>query len=144
MGLLSIAKTPAAKVAQDASVLAAVREMAKQEVGAVAITKDDVLVGVFTERDLMLRVVVEGKNPETTPVSEVMTKDVVEADTGLSHGDTLRLMLKKNFRHLPVVDENRKVLGMISLRTLLNHRIDDLTSQLDSMVNYLGADGIGG
>lgn len=144
MGLLSIAKTPAATISEDATVLAASREMAKAEVGAVAVVKDDVLVGIFTERDVMMRVVVAGKNPESTKVAEVMTANVVEADSGLSHGDTLRLMLKKNFRHLPVVDENRKVLGMISLRTLLNHRIDDLTNQLDSMVNYLGADGIGG
>jgi CBS domain-containing protein len=144
MSLLRIASVPAATVLPDSPVLEAVKLMNQQRVGAVAVLENGKLAGIFTERDVMNRVVVEGKDPRTTPISEVMTAEVESASPDMPYGDTLRLMVEHHFRHLPVVDSERKVIGMLSIRHLLQHRVDDLSQQLDSVVNFFSADGPGG
>jgi CBS domain-containing protein len=144
MSLLRIASVPAATVLPDSPVLEAVKLMNQQRVGAVAVLENGKLAGIFTERDVMNRVVLEGKDPRTTPISEVMTAEVESASPDTPYGDTLRLMVEHHFRHLPVVDSERKVIGMLSIRHLLQHRVDDLSQQLDSVVNFFSADGPGG
>jgi CBS domain-containing protein len=144
MSLLVIARKPAVTVPHDAVVLDVVRTMERERIGAVAVVRDDRLLGVFTERDVMIRVVLAGGDARSIPVGEVMTTQVATADDAMPYGDALRMMLDRHFRHLPIVDRDRRVLGMLSLRHLLRHRIDELAQQLDSVVGYLGADGIGG
>ncbi|MFQ5788950.1 MAG: CBS domain-containing protein [Acidobacteriota bacterium] len=144
MGLLRIASVPAATVLPRASVLDAVRVMNEKRVGAVAVAENDKLVGIFTERDLMNRVVLEGRDAKTTPVSEVMTPEPTVAHRGMSYGEALRVMVEHHFRHLPVVDSEARVEGMLSVRHLLQHAVNDLSDQLDSVVNFFTADGPGG
>ena len=144
MGLLKIADGPAATVSPDETVLAAVKVMEKLRVGAVSVAVEGKLRGIFTERDLMRRVVLAEKNPATTPVHEVMTPDCAVAFRETSPGEALRMMVERHFRHLPVVDKDRNVLGMLSIRNLLQQRVEDLGKRLDSLVSYMGADGPGG
>jgi CBS domain-containing protein len=144
MDLLKIASVPAATVPPDATVYDAVRLMNDHRVGAVAVTKDDRLAGIFTERDLMFRVVLEDRDPKSTPVGEVMTPDCVSAMKDMSMGEALSIMTERHFRHLPVVDENNRVLGLLSIRNLLQNRVDKLDQELDSVVSFFTADGIGG
>jgi CBS domain-containing protein len=144
MGLLKIAKSPALMTGPGTTVLDAVRLMMEKKVGAVVIVEDDKLAGVFTERDVMTRIVAAGLDAAKTPVSEVMTRDVVTALRTMTPGAALRALVERHVRHLPVVDEERHVLGMVSLRDLLRLHIDDLSTQLDSVVSYFSADGIGG
>jgi CBS domain-containing protein len=144
MSILKLARVPAASASWEATVLDAARTMHEQKVGAVAVLKDDKLAGVFTERDLMTRVVLAGLDPKTTPVTKVMTADVATVDDKIAVSAALRLMVERHFRHLPVVDEKKKVLGMLSMRHLLRQRVDILNSQLDALQNYVSADGIGG
>jgi CBS domain-containing protein len=144
MDLLKIASVPAATVSPEASVYDAVRLMNDQRVGAVAVTKDGRLAGIFTERDLMFRVVLEDRDPKSTRVADVMTPDCISAMKDMSMGEALSIMTERHFRHLPVVDENNRVLGLLSIRNLLQNRVDKLDQELDSVVSFFTADGIGG
>ncbi|MGH9323300.1 MAG: CBS domain-containing protein [Vicinamibacteria bacterium] len=135
---------PAATVSPEATVFEAVRLMSNERVGAVAITREGTLSGIFTERDLMIRVVLEGKDPRSTPVGDVMTKKCISAKNDMSMGEALQIMTESHFRHLPVVDDENRVLGLLSLRNLLHNRVDKLSQELDSVVAFFTADGGGG
>ena len=107
-------------VPPDQTVTEVVRLMADSEVGAVAVVEGEALVGLFTERDLLNRVVAKGLDPATTSVGEVATKELVTvtADTSIRVcGEKLQDM---NIRHLPVVDGNRP-LGIVSARDFFSH-----------------------
>ena len=105
-------------VPASATVAEAVAVMAEREVGAVLIMNEDGLVsGIFTERDVVVRVVRTGRNPATTPISMVMTRDVTFVTPGTTIEAALSLMYVKRFRHLLVID-GPKVHGLLSLRDL--------------------------
>ena len=144
MGLLNIASTPAAIVTTQSSVTDAVKRMSEKRVGAVAVVDKGELAGIFTERDVMMRVVLEGRDPKTTKMAEVMTEQVETVHEDMSYGEALRLMVERHFRHLPVIGGNGQVLGILSVRNVLQHTVEDLSHQLDSVVNFFSADGPGG
>ena len=105
-------------VPASAMVAEAVAAMTEREVGAVLIMNEDGLVsGIFTERDVVVRVVKTGRDPRTTPVSMVMTRDVTFVTPGTTIEAALSLMYVKRFRHLLVID-GPKVHGLLSLRDL--------------------------
>jgi CBS domain-containing protein len=144
MDLLKVASVPAATVSPESTVIEAVKLMNDQKVGAVAVLENGVLAGIFTERDLMIRVVLEDKDPKRTRVSEVMTEKPICVNQDIHMGEALRIMTEHHFRHLPVVDDNHEVLGLLSIRNLLHLRVDKLSQELDSVVAFFTADGIGG
>jgi CBS domain-containing protein len=127
-----------------ATVLQAVEAMCKDRVGACAVVEAGVLKGVFTERDLMSKVVLKGLSPASVRVADVCTTQVITATTDTREGQALLTMLQKHIRHLAVVDADGKLVGMISLRKVLMHRVDDLELQLESLQAYISADGPGG
>jgi CBS domain-containing protein len=104
------------------SVREVARRMSEQNVGAVAVVDSGKLVGVFSERDIMSRVVAEGLNPEKTSIATVMTRDIVVAQPDEDVDAALQKMHSVGCRHLPVVEDGALV-GMISLRDLLE--VDD-------------------
>ena len=117
-------------------VLEVVRAMVARNIGAVPVLVDDLLVGVFSERDLMKRVVAEGIDPRTTQVAEVMTRDPL---TVSPHEDleTCRTLMKRHgFRHLPVC-ESSKLTGMISMRDILLHDLDAKDEEVRMMRAYI-------
>lgn len=144
MGLLRITRIPLVTVTPGATVLEAVQIMHKEHIGAVAIVENDSLAGIFSERDLMNRVVLERLDPEKTLVREVMTSPVETIRRELTADDALKLMLEKHIRHLPVIDREGKLTGMLSIRSLLHDKVAELTDQLDSLEAYFTADGSGG
>jgi len=114
------------------------KKMSDRNVGAVAVLDSGKLVGLFSERDLMTRVVAPGLNPEKTAVSAVMTRNIVFAEPVDDVESALQKMYRVGCRHLPVVDRGNLV-GMISLRDLL--QIDDETNKekadfLNELVTY--------
>ena len=143
MGLLRIARTPLVTVRPESSGMEAVRTMAEESIGAVAVTDQNRLVGMFSERDLMLRVVSEKLDPERTQVREVMTSPVETIHRNSTADDALKVMLEKHIRHLPITDHG-KLCGMISMRSVLHDKVEELTDQLDSLEAYFTADGFGG
>jgi CBS domain-containing protein len=122
----------------------AVRMMDQESIGAIGVSDGSRLIGIFSERDLMLRVVSEKRDPEMTHIAEVMTFPVEAIDRDSTVDDALKLMLEKHIRHLPIVDRDGRLAGMISMRSLLHEKVEELTDQLDSLEAYFTADGFGG
>ena len=122
----------------------AVRMMHDEHIGAVAVVDNDRLTGIFSERDLMNRVVLVGLDPHDTPVGAVMTSPVITIQRSLTAEDALKLMDEKHIRHLPVIQTDGKLAGMLSVRSLLHEKVQELTDQLDSLEAYFTADGSGG
>lgn len=114
------------------------RRMSERNVGAVAVLDSGRLVGIFSERDIMSRVVAAGLNPDDTAIAKVMTRDIVVGKPSDDIDMALQKMHAVGCRHLPVVDSGNLV-GMISLRDLLE--IDDETLRrkttfLNELVTY--------
>jgi CBS domain-containing protein len=145
MSLLQLCDPEAAVVTVEASVAEAIRTMLKKRVGAVGVVDSAGRVaGIFTERDVLRKLVLSSHNPETTPVRDMMTTPVEMATLETSESEALVTMVERHFRHLPVVDSNGKLLGMLSIRNLLESRIEELTQQLGSLEQYVSNDGPGG
>jgi len=144
MGLLRIARTPMVMVSSDTSVMDAVRTMSEESIGAIVVKEGNRLVGIFSERDLMLRVISQKRDPEQTPIQDVMTSPVETIHRDSTVDDALKVMLEKHIRHLPILDRDGRVSGMISMRSLLHDKVQELTDQLDSLEAYFTADGSGG
>ncbi len=123
-------------VQRDALVIDAVRAMTDQNVGIVAVLDGDRLVGVFSERDVVRRVVDRGLDPRTTPVSDVMTTDLIVAEADEDCQSAMRKMDQANIRHLPVVSGGR-LLSMISIRDLMRLEIQDKGEELRYLHEYL-------
>ncbi|MEA2570054.1 MAG: hypothetical protein QOI24_2055 [Acidobacteriota bacterium] len=114
------------------------RKMSDRNIGAVAILEGGKLVGLFSERDLMTRVVAAGLDPDDTAVSAVMTKNLVVADPIDDVSSAVQKMHSLGCRHLPVVDHGN-LLGMISLRDLMQLDCDasrDRATFLRELVTY--------
>lgn len=110
------------------TVLEAARYMMEHNVGAVPVLRDGELAGIFSERDIMNRVVAVGRTPGTTAVTEVMTANprAVSADESIE--DCLFIMREFGFRHLPIVD-GRELKGLVSLRDVLMHQAAEIERQ---------------
>jgi CBS domain-containing protein len=118
--------------------------MHEEQIGAIAVVDNEQLAGVFSERDLMNRVVLEGRNPDYTSVGDVMTSPVITIPRAFTADEALKLMDEKQIRHLPVINVDGKLVGMLSMRSLLHEKVQELTDQLDSLEAYFTADGFGG
>jgi len=144
MNLLKIASVPPAAVSPSASVLESIEVMAEHAVGAVAVVENDRLCGIFTERDVMLRVVLRQRNPKDTRVGEVMTSPAETITDATHEEDALIHMVERHVRHLPIVNAQGQLAGMLSIRNLLEHRVDELARELHSLDQYISNDGPGG
>lgn len=118
------------------TVAEATRYMAEKNIGAVPVLEGDRLVGIFSERDVIKRVVSKDLDPKTVKVEDVMTRDLVVAATGESYDDCLRKMKQANCRHLPIVSGNQ-LLGVVSLRDLLQIELTEREEKLEFLNNYL-------
>lgn len=98
----------------NSTVEAAVSEMNRQRIGSVVVKDEQRCVGIFTERDVLTRVVAGGRDPKTTPVNEVMTRDFQFISAETSVEDAMQIMTDKRVRHLPILEDGRLV-GMISI-----------------------------
>ena len=129
---------PLFHVPSTASVRDVARTMSERNIGAIAVLDSGKLVGIFSERDVLTRIVAEGRNPDDTRVESVMTKDIIVAAPADDINDALQKMQDCNCRHLPVVHGGRLV-GMISIRDLLQVDDDDNRAQatfLRELVTY--------
>jgi CBS domain-containing protein len=142
--LLKMALKPAVSIERNASVMAAIGVMHERRVGAAVVLQRGRAEGIFTERDLMVKVVLKKLDPEKTPVSVVMTSPVVPIGVDASIADALRVMVDLHVRHLPVIDEGGQVVGMLSMRHLMREQIDRLEQHVGALENYIGTEGIAG
>ena len=144
MFLHQVARVPAVVKSPESSVHEAIEEMAENNVGAVVITDPmGKVVGIFTERDNMLRVTLPNRNPKTTQLREVMSTPVRTASPDVNVNDALARMLRSRHRHLPVVDSRQQVIGVVSIRQLLSARLDEQNSDIEILDAYVTAGGPG-
>jgi CBS domain-containing protein len=117
-------------VESSASVVEAARIMRDEDVGIVPIVEGDRLVGTVTDRDIAIRVVVEGRNPETTTAGEIASRELVTIDPQQDLDEALRLMAKNQVRRLPVVEEDGKLVGVVAQADIAKHASDEQTGDL--------------
>ena len=144
MSLLRMAHVPAPIVEPTVSVLDAVAVMARDRVGAVAVVEEGVLRGIFTERDVMLRVVQPERSPGATLVRDVMTSDVKTLTDDSTPDEVIQVMLVGHLRHVPILGRDGKVVGLLSIRALLEDKVDDLSHEVSALEQYMANDGPGG
>jgi CBS domain-containing protein len=145
MSVLELCDPEMAAISVEANVADAVRLMLDHHVGAVGVVDNEGRVaGIFTERDVLRKLALAGRDPEKTPLRELMTTPVEMATLATGPGEALAIMVERHFRHLPVVDNDGKLLGMLSIRNVLQWRVNSLAQELDSMEQYMTNDGPGG
>jgi CBS domain-containing protein len=133
MNLLHWCDEGPATVTVLATVEDAVRVMMDKDVGAVAVVDEQgVVAGMFTERDVLAKFALSGRAANETPVREMMSPMVEMATSETTPAEAFKVMLERHYRHLPIVDEHGKVLGILSIRNILEARIDDLLADLET------------
>jgi len=110
------------------TVAKAAKLMVKKNVGAVMVVAEKRLVGIFTERDAVFRVIAAGRDPEATTIGEVMTPDPVTVEPTEIFGRVLLAMHEQGFRHMPVV-ENGEPVGIVSSRSALDPEMEEFTAE---------------
>jgi CBS domain-containing protein len=121
---------------ENQTVLEVAQSMVARNIGAVPVLRDGILVGIFSERDLMKRVVAECRDPRTTRLDEVMTEDPLTVEPGETVENCMVLMRRHGFRHLPVC-EGKKLVAVISLRDLLLHDLTEKDHEVRMMRAYI-------
>jgi len=142
--LLKKATRPAVTVEKSVTVEDAVRVMVEHKIGAVVVTDKGKVAGIFSERDLMQRVVLARLDAAKTAVGKVMTADVVSAAEDGDEDDAVTAMVDRHIRHVPVVDKRKHAVGMLSFRDVMKSRVDDLRHEVAALEAYLGYDGVSG
>ena len=120
-------------VEADALVVECVRKMTDKKIGALAVMDGGKLIGIFTERDALNRVLAAGRDPRDTRVVEVMTTDPYCVSPEMTVGAAMELVTKKQFRHLPIV-ENGKVHALLSSRDLTNWLVKNRVGKVQDLV----------
>ena len=142
MSLLEWCDEGPATVSLLATVEDAVRTMTDKQVGAVAVIDENgIVAGMFTERDVLAKFALSGRDAKTTPVRDLMSPIVEMATEQTTPSEALQVMLERHYRHMPIVDEHGKVLGICSIRNILEARVDDLLAQLDQTAQSAGTHG---
>lgn len=125
----------------DKALSEAICEMAAKNYGACLVTKNEKLVGIFTERDLLKRVCSDGMDLKKTKLSDVMTTDLKTAKKDDLVADCLRRMSQGRFRHMPVVDDKGEVLGMLSQGDFVAFTMSDIAHRLSTVAKAGVSDG---
>lgn len=131
-----IENRPLFAVEKDGTVQSAAEYMARNNIGAVPVMEGTRVVGIFSERDVINRVVAKSLDPKTTLVQHVMTTNLVVAESDETHEDCLKKMKQANCRHLPII-EGGTLVGVISLRDLLQVDIHEKDDKIEFLNNYM-------
>ncbi len=122
--------TNPATVEHDAKIVDAARVMQRADAGVVPVTENGRLTGMVTDRDIAIRVVAEGKDPESTQVDEVASTDLVTIDPQQDLAEALRLMAQHKVRRLPVVEEDGRLVGVVAQADIARQGDDMQTGQV--------------
>ena len=123
-------------ISKNETVLEAAQLMASRNIGAVPVVEGSHVVGIFSERDIMVRVVAKNLSPNTTKVEQVMTKDLIVASPEETVEEVERKMRVANIRHLPIISSD-KLVGMLSLRDLLQADLNEKDEEIKIMTAYI-------
>lgn len=127
-------------VEPDDTVYRALQLMAENNVGAVMICEGNQILGIFTERDYCRKIILMGRSSLNTPTQDIMTKKMITIKPNQTMEECMELMTKYHIRHLPVQDED-KLVGIVSMRDVMEAIITSKQSRIDQLENYiLGSD----
>lgn len=135
--LKSKADTAVYTVAPDATVLEALRLMADKGIGALVVADGPSILGIVTERDYARKVALMGRSSESTPVREVMTSAVKCVRPNQTGEQCMQLMTSGRLRHLPVVDDTERLVGMVSIGDLVKDTISEQKFIIEQLEHYI-------
>ena len=123
-------------VSPKTTVFEAIHLMAANKIGALLVMEKEQIVGIFSERDYMNNIILEGRTSKETQIKDVMTPKVTFITPDASIEEGLAVMTEKGCRHLPVLD-NRKLIGVVSMGDLVKRVIEDQKIQIQSLTEYI-------
>ena len=127
-------------IAPDAPVLAAIKLMAEKRIGALLVMEGERVVGIVTERDYARKVVLKARSSKETPVRDIMTAEVMYVRPGQSSEECMVLMTEKRLRHLPVIDANQKLIGLVSIGDLVKEVISEQKFMIEQLQHYISGE----
>lgn len=117
------------------TVIEAARLMKEADVGPIPVVEGDRLVGIVTDRDIAIRVVAEGRDPQSVTVGEIASKDLVTVDPQQELDEALRLMAQHQVRRLPVVEEDGRLVGILAQADVAQQGDDTKTGQVVEQIS---------
>lgn len=129
-GIRDVMTTNPRSVESGSTAMEAARIMRDEDVGIVPVVEGEKLVGTVTDRDIAIRVVAEGKSPESTPVGEIASRELVTIDPQQDLDEALRLMARHQVRRLPVVEEDGKLVGIVAQADIARNAPDAKTGDV--------------
>lgn len=127
-------------VRPDVTVRVALEKMAQHEIGGVLVLDGEKLVGIFTERDYARKVALRGLGSQTTSISELMTRTVATVSPSQTIDEVMNLMNTRRFRHLPVVDDEGALLGVITIGDVIKAVIAEHEETIRHLSSYISGD----
>jgi CBS domain-containing protein len=118
------------------TVYSAIEQMCQKNIGGVLIVENDMLAGIFTERDYARKLILKGKSSKETPIKDLMTANPIAVSSQTSIEECMQIMSDKHIRHLPVID-GTKILGMISIGDVVTHVIQEQKSIIAHLESYI-------
>lgn len=120
-----------------ATVLDAVKAMVDGNVGSLIVTEGGQLAGIVTERDYLRRVTLEGRDERTTPVREIMSAPFVYIALDATIDECMAIMTERRFRHLPVLDDDRELVGIVSIGDVVKFQSQEQGVQIKFLTEYI-------
>ena len=124
-------------VSPDNTVFDALKILAEKNIGLVPVVQSGKLIGIFSERDFARRVGLLERKPRETPISEVMTENVVTVNPDDSIDDCMKIVVSKGFRHLPVIRDG-ELIAIVSANDLLAQVIQSQEEEIGSLIDFIG------
>lgn len=119
-----------------ATVYEAIARMVDNNVGSILVMQEDALAGIFTERDYLRRIILQGRTSKETRIADAMTAEVVTVDPGVHVQDCMAIMTQKKCRHLPVLDEGR-VVGVVSIGDCVKEISKEAQARVQDLTAYI-------
>ncbi len=135
--LLSHKGSAVYSVAATATVAEAVRVMNGYKIGAVLVMRAGKLAGIFTERDVLMRVVAAGRMPHMTTVEDVMTRRPATISPHATMEEAMELFTLRRCRHLPVIDEGEELVGLISIGDVTRWMVEEHRTEANHLRHYI-------
>ena len=139
-GILARKKSPTVwSIGPNAMVFDAIRTMDEKNVGALPVLDKRTLVGIVSERDYTRKVIVKGRSSKDTPISDIMTKELLTVKPGDNVAECMRIMTEKRVRHLPVL-EGADLVGILSIGDVVNWLISAQAATINNLERYITGD----
>lgn len=129
--------TDVVTIGPQATVFEALQRMADKNIGALLVVENDNLVGVFSERDYARKVILEGRSSKETKVTDLMTRNVFFVKPARTMEDCMVLMSAKHIRHLPVMEDGKQLLGIVTMRDVVKEIISNKENTIRELETYI-------